>query len=125
VIIDTDVLIWYLRGNEKAQRAVEANRNFSLSAVSYMELVQGMADKRELALFRRTMRAWNATIIYIDREISSKAMLYVEAHCLSHSMQLADALIAATAVQCGQPLLTGNARHYRIIKELDLKPFRV
>jgi len=125
VIIDTDVLIWYLRGNEKAQRAVEAHRDFSISAVTYMELVQGMADKRELAIFRRTMRAWDATIIYIDREISSKAMLYVEEHCLSHSMQLADALIAATAVQCGQPLLTGNARHYRVIKELDLKIFRV
>ncbi len=125
MIIDTDVLIWYLRGNEKALREVEAKPGFSLSAVTYMELVQGMADKRELTLFRRTMRAWNAAIIYIDREISSKAMLYVEEHCLSHSMQLADALIAATAVQCGQPLLTGNARHYRIIKELDLKPFRV
>jgi predicted nucleic acid-binding protein len=125
VIIDTDVLIWYLRGNEKARRTVERLRNFSISAVTYMELVQGMADKRELTLFRRTIRAWDANIIYIDREISSKAMLYVEEHCLSHSMQLADALIGATAVQCGLPLLTGNARHYRVIKELDLKTFRV
>ena len=73
-----------------------------------MEVVQGMADKRELAIFRRTMRAWDATIIYIDREISSKAMLYVEERCLSHSMQLADALIAATAVQCGQPFNAGS-----------------
>lgn len=124
MLIDTDVLIWYLRGNEKARRCVEKAGRFSLSVVTYMELVQGMADKRELAMFRRTMRAWQAEVIYIDREISSKAMVYVEEHCLSHSLQLADALIAATAIQCGQSLLTGNARHYRVIKELDLKPYR-
>ena len=125
MLIDTDVLIWYLRGNDKARRTIEHAGRFSISVVTYMELVQGMANKRELAMFRREMRAWEADVIYIDHEISSKAMLYVEEHFLSHSLQLADALIAATAIQCGLPLLTANGRHYRIIKELELKAYRV
>jgi hypothetical protein len=44
---------------------------------------------------------------------------------LSHSLQLADALVATTAVPCEIPLLTANAKQYWIIRELDLKPYRV
>ena len=40
MIIDTDVLIWYMKGNEKAYKAIEKVNNFSISVVTYMELVQ-------------------------------------------------------------------------------------
>jgi len=45
LIIDTDVLIWYLRGNEHAKQIVEAALPFSISVVTYMELVQGMKNR--------------------------------------------------------------------------------
>jgi len=51
LIIDTDVLIWYLRGNEKAKKVVEANIPFSVSAVTYIELIQGMKNKEEFRIF--------------------------------------------------------------------------
>jgi predicted nucleic acid-binding protein len=62
-------------------------------------------------------------IIYINEEISGKAMFYVEQYYLSHSMHLADALIGATAVSCGIPPLTGNYKHYQVIKEVDIMKF--
>jgi predicted nucleic acid-binding protein len=124
MLIDTDVLIWYLRGDAKARRAIEAARAFSLSVISYMELVQGMRNRAELNALRRSIRAWEARIVYIDPVISAKAMLYVEEHFLSHSLQMADALIAATAMECGLPLLTGDSRHYGMIKGLDVRVFR-
>ena len=51
-------------------------------------------------------------------------MFYVEQHYLSHSMQIADAFIGATAAAYGVPLLTGNDKHYKVVKEIDLKIFR-
>ena len=124
MVIDTDVLIWYMKGNEKAYKAIENSRNFFISVVSYMELVQGMRNRAELDSLRRALRIWNSKILYISEEISIKAMFFVEQHYLSHSIQLADALIGATAVTHGLPILTGNGKHYRVLKDVKIKKFR-
>ncbi len=124
MLIDTDVIIWYMRGNSNAFKAIEKYKGFTISVVTYMELVQGMRNKKELALLRKALKSWNTKIIYITEEISSKAMFYVEQHYLSHSVQLADALIGATAVSHGISLLTSNDKHYKIIKEIKLSKFK-
>ena len=123
MIIDTDVLIWYMKGNEKAYKAIEMANNFFISVVTYMELVQGMRNKKELNSLRRSIHSWDAKVLYISEEISSKAMFYVEQHFLSHSLQLADALIGATAVAYGLPILTGNDKHYRTVKDIQITKF--
>jgi predicted nucleic acid-binding protein len=124
MIIDTDVLIWYMKGNEQAYKAIEMANNFFISVVTYMELVQGMRTKKELNSLRRSIHSWDAKVLYISEEISSKAMFYVEQHFLSHSLQLADALIGATAVAYGLPILTGNDKHYRTVKDIQIAKFR-
>ncbi len=86
MIIDTDVLIWYMKGNEKAYKAIERADNFFISVVTYIELVQGMRNKKELNSLRKSIHSWNAKVLYISEEISSKAMFYVEQHFLSHSL---------------------------------------
>ena len=124
MIIDTDVFVWYMKGNKKAYEAIEKANNFFLSVITYMELVQGMRNKKELNSLRKSIHAWNAKLLYISEEISSKAMFYVEEHFLSHSLELADALIGATAITYGLPILTGNSKHYSIIKDIQVKSFR-
>ncbi|MBW2339983.1 MAG: type II toxin-antitoxin system VapC family toxin [Deltaproteobacteria bacterium] len=124
LLIDTDVLIWYMRGNERAYKVIEDNLPFSISVVTYIELVQGMRNKDELDCLRKTLKDWETKILYISEEISAKAMFYVEQHYLSHSLHLADALIAATAVSYGLPILTGNDKHYKFIKHVQIKKFR-
>ena len=124
MIVDTDVLVWYLRGNPRAAESLEAAGRFSISAVTYMELVQGMRNKEELRHLRMTLGAWSTEVLQIDEVVSTRAMLYVEQYSLSHGMRLADALIAATAVAHGSALLTGNSRHYRAIPDLVIEEFR-
>ena len=124
MLVDTDVLIWYLRGNKKAGRTIKGLKTFSISVVTYMELVQGLRNKKELNILRSSLKRWNAGIIYINEEISTKAMFLVEQYYLSHSIQLADALVGATAVIYGLPLLTANIKHYQTIKNIIVKKFR-
>lgn len=123
MIIETDVLIWYLRGNSQAKAIVEANIPFSISVVTYMELIQGMKNKEEFKLFQKQMFKWKTKIIQIDQEISSRAMFYVQEYSLSHSMMLADGLIAATVVQSSETLLTANDKHYKFIPTMEFKKF--
>jgi hypothetical protein len=123
LIIDTDVLIWYLRGNEKAKIFVEDAVPFTISVVTYMELVQGMKNKTEFKLFQKQMLKWNTNIIQIDQSISSRAMFYVQEYALSHSMMLADALIAATVIQNSEVLVTANDRHYTFIPNIECTKF--
>jgi len=124
MLVDTDVLIWYLKGNENAYQVIENLNNFFISVVTYMELVQGMRNKKELNTLRKALHIWNAQILYISEEISAKAMFYVEQHFLTHSIQLADALIGATAIAYGDSVLTGNDRHYKALKNLEIKIFK-
>jgi predicted nucleic acid-binding protein len=123
LIIDTDVLIWYLRGNQKAKDIAEKNIPFSISVITYMELIQGMKNKDEFKLFQKQIQKWNTDIIQIDKEISSRAMFYIQEYALSHSMMLADALIAATVVQSNEILLTANDKHYKFIPTIESKKF--
>ena len=124
MVVDTDVLIWYMKGNEKAYKTIENSKNFFISVITYMELVQGMRNKNELNNLRNALHVWNSKILYISEEISVKAMFFVEQHYLSHSIQLADALIGATAISYGLPILTGNDKHYKILKNTQIKKFR-
>lgn len=123
VLVDTDVLIWYMRGNENAYHAIEDLETFSISVVTYMELVQGMRNKKELKNLRVALRNWNAKVVYISEEISAKAMFFVEQHFLSHTLELADALIGASAVAHSLPLLTGNYKHYKVLRDVEIRNF--
>lgn len=124
-LVDTDVLIWYLRGNQKAYDLLHSIGIFAISTVTYMELVQGMRDKNELRKLKQFLKQWQIKVIYIDTDISSLALFYVEEYFLSHSMQLADALIGATCSRYAMKLYTANDKHYKVIKNLDIYRFRV
>lgn len=123
MLIDTDVLIWYMRGNEKAYKSIESSGSFSISVVTYMELVQGMRNKKELNSLRKALHGWGAKILYLSEEISAKAMFFVEQNFLSHSIQLADALIGATAIAYSLPIVTGNDKHYKVMGGIKIKKF--
>lgn len=123
VLIDTDVIIWYMRGNENAYDIIENSNSFFISVVTYMELVQGMRNKKELTSLRKALYNWNTKILYISEDISAKAMFFVEQHFLSHSIQLADALIGSTAIAYGLTIITGNEKHYKAMGDIKISKF--
>ena len=125
MIIDTDVLIWYSRGYQNAVDTLHSLERFSISVVTYIEIIQGVRNKKELNAFKKALGILNAQIIQVDELVSTKAMFYVEQYTLSHSMELADALIGASAVIKQMPLLTGNEKHYKYLPEIKIQKFQV
>ncbi len=91
-------------------------KGFSISVITYMELVQGMRGKHELNSLKQALR-----LIYLPEEISAKAMFYVEQHFLLRPGACC-ALIGTSAISLGIPLLTGNEKHYRL-SDLELLKF--
>ena len=81
-------------------------------------------EQRSIRSSLKTDREKIQATIYVNEEISAKALFFVEEYFLSHSMQLADALIGATASMYGMTLITANDKHYKIIKKLEMKVFR-
>jgi predicted nucleic acid-binding protein len=124
VLVDSDVLIWYLRGHAGAAATLDELANLTISAVSYMELVQGCRDKREFELLRRDFAKRKATVLAITQAISDRAVSLVERHAAADGLKMADALIAGTAMEHGLVVLTANARHFQRIAGLTTKPFQ-
>ena len=120
MLIDTDVLIWSFRGRESARKAIAESDSTALSIISYMELVQGVHDKKELQRLRASIRTNGWQVIGLNEDVGVRAAAYLETYGLSDGLGLADSLIAATAVLRGDALMTANVRHYRCIRELAL-----
>ena len=50
-------------------------------------------------------------------------MIYIEEYSMSNGIVADDAMIAATAIENGYPLLSGNKKHYKPVRELDFRLF--
>ena len=124
VLIDSDVLIWLMRGNTAALAAINLETDSVISAVSYMELVQGCRNKTELKALQKAFQSSASDVLPITQSISDAACRLVEKYSLSHSVHQADALIAATALEHKLPLLSGNGKHFAAIDGLELRTFK-
>ena len=124
VLIDSDVLIWFMRGNPAALAALNLETDWFISAVSYMELAQGCRNKAELKAVQKAFKSSASDVLPITQNISDAACRLVEKYSLSHSVHLADALIAATAMAQKLTLLSGNSKHFAAIEGLELRTFK-
>ncbi len=124
MLIDTDVLIWVLRGNAKAARIVDETQERNISVVTFMELLQGACDKSESRLIKSFLADLGFRTLPLTENIGHRAAIYVEEYGLGAGLRTADALIAATAAENGLVLCTGDRTHYRAIRDLALETFR-
>lgn len=124
ILVDSDVLIWTLRGNPKALAHMQEMADWHISAVSYMELAQGCRNKTELKAMQKAFKSASSDVLPITMAISDLACQLVEAHALSHSLYMADALIAATAISYSLPLLTANTKHFAAVAGLKVQTFK-
>ena len=70
-LVDADVIIWNWRGQEDAALLL-ADSPFAVSAVTYMELVQGMRNRREFAKLRADLKLWQVRLLPVTELISAR-----------------------------------------------------
>jgi predicted nucleic acid-binding protein len=122
-LIDSDVLIWLMRGHVGAAARLHALSSWRISAVTYMELAQGCRDKAELARLKKGLAARDTDIVPITPAITEHALDLIDKLALSHGIRLADALIGATAIVNKATLITANIKHFGTIKGLETEIF--
>ena len=119
-LCDTCILIDYLRGKPDVQKRLMADRQkgLGMSSVTYMELMVGALNKREIGIIKKAFSDFE--LIEISEPISKKARNLIEKFSKSHGLQIPDALIAATALELGLPLSTTNLKDFQYIPDLQL-----
>lgn len=124
MIFDTDIIIWVQRGNTKAAKLIDSCENRLLSIQSYMELLQCASSQKQHKLTREFLHDFDFQILPLSENIGHRAAIYIEEYALSHGIRAADAIIAATATENNQALSSSNAKHFKMIKDLQLKIFK-
>ena len=118
MLVDTDVLIWHLRGYPQATRRLDELGALTLSAISWLEVLQGMRNKAEFVAVKKMLDMRSATLLPVTEAITLRATELMEAITLSHGLQMGDALIAATALEHGLPVLTAIVYHFGAVQGL-------
>jgi predicted nucleic acid-binding protein len=117
MLLDTTVLVDYLRGNEQARHLLEGmgDRPHG-SVVSVLELFAGVRNRREE---RRTEQLLSKmTLLPVTVDIAKRAGVFVRLYDASHGIGAVDAIIAATAEHHGLRLATLNVKHFPMFPKL-------
>ena len=123
MLIDSDVLIWLTRGHRGAAARLQTLTPWRISTVTYIELAQGCRDKAELERLKKGLTQSATEIVPLTEAIGARAAQLIDRYALSHGLQLADALIAATALEQRHTLLTANVKHFGAIDGLLIERF--
>jgi predicted nucleic acid-binding protein len=116
LLIDTDVIIDYLRGQPDAVTYIESLANpLLISTITVAELYSGVREGDERTKLEAFLSAFEC--VPVSEEIAVKGGLYRRDY-KSRKSGLADALIAATAEIRGATLVTLNIKHFPMLSSV-------
>lgn len=115
LLLDTDVLVEYLRGREEAVEYLEGlTSDLYVSVISVAELFAGVRGDEEERSLRQFLLAFDA--VPVNEKVARRGGLYRWDYGPIHGTGLADALIVATAEECGANLVSFNRRHFPMVE---------
>ncbi len=117
IVLDTDVLVDFLRGRSKAVAFVNAHSaRIILSSIVVAELYAGVKGDAEQAALDDFVSLFR--VASVNAEIAKAGGLYKRNYGKSHGVGLADAILAATAEIENAELKTLNIKHYPMLEGL-------
>ena len=117
LIIDTDVLIDYLRGvTEAVEYCKSLTSPIGVSVITVAELYTGTRDRHEETQLDQLIDLM--TVFAITHPIAKQGGLFRKQYIKSHAIEIPDALIAATVKIHGGRLVTLNKKHYPMLPDI-------
>jgi predicted nucleic acid-binding protein len=120
-IVDTDILIDAARQVREAVDCLDQIERISalaISVVTEMELLIGCQNKTEQRNTERFLQRFQ--VLRLNENACDQAVELLRQYRLSHGLLIPDAMIAATAMTLGLPLISKNQRDFRFIGGLQL-----
>lgn len=113
ILFDSDVLIEYLRDNPGVTREMEllagSDALLAITPVTEAEIRRGLRSHEK----EKTEQALNSFhCLDLTRPVGQRAGEYLRKYAKSHGLEIADALIAASAAVHKFSLCTFNWKHY-------------
>lgn len=122
IIIDSDILVDYLRNHKPARKFVDSTfkkRQYYISVITAIELIRGAKDRESQVVAQDLISKYQ--IPCLSEKISLLSYKLITKYHLSHSLAMADALIAATALKHKAQLLTKNVKDFDFIPKIKVK----
>ncbi len=117
LLLDTDVLIDYLRNRAEAVEYLEnLPKPPIVSAITVAELYAGVREGQERKVLDELVGGF--VVVPITEEIAVKGGLFQRDYFKSHGVGLADALIAATSEIKNAIVVTLNKKHFPMFSEI-------
>ncbi len=122
-LLDSDIIIWHLRGREDVTEMLRDLQRFGVpgcSALSVVEVQLGVKKGEEEMTdhFLKYLKVFD-----VNREIASRAAQLIREHKgKGVTLEIPDAVIASTCILHDLILVTYNRKHYPIA-DLEFYPF--
>lgn len=117
LIIDTNVIVDYLRGEASALNFFEqTDDNLSVSVITVAELYAGVKGTREEEIVESFMELFE--IFPVTNIIAKKGGEICNKYKARFGVGLADALIAATSIHHRLGLVTLNKKHFQMLDKI-------
>lgn len=129
-IVDTDILSFYFKGDEKViarfEEYLKEFEQINLSIITYYEIIAGLKFKKaERQLTDLEIFINNNTIIYLSEESAKlSGNTYADLRQRGVTIGTSDLLIAGTALEKGLTLVTNNEKHYEPIQGLKIENWK-
>jgi predicted nucleic acid-binding protein len=119
LLIDTDVIIDYLRDQKDAVAYIEGlTETLLLSVITLAELYAGVREGAERTALETFITAFE--IVPVNETIAIKGGLYRRDFGKSYGVELADSIIAASAETRGATLVTLNKKHFPMLSTVSV-----
>ena len=121
IVVDTDILIWILRGRKDIAKQFksavrEANGFIYITPIQVAEVFAGM---REGEVLKTREFLESLLVLPLDYRVGEEAGTFLNQFKASHGVTLADSMIAAAARINAFRMWTLNRKHYPMLDPYD------